>query len=187
MNEALLLASLNNPAIVVLYDRFTTPEGGVYLVLEYVNGPSLDRVLAEQGRLPWERCAEIGLAVCEALETAHAQDIIHRDIKPGNILINARGRAKVADFGIARLTGSEGASLGTQIGAPAYMAPEQTHGKAVRSSDLYSLCCVLFEAACGRRPFVGEDGTPVAMLHIMRPVPEPVRRGPGPPRRPPAT
>src|SRR5687767_6720024 len=72
MREALLLARLRNPAIVVVHDRLTSPDGGVHLVLEYVDGPSLDRLLAEEGRLPWPRCAEIGIAVCDALETAHA-------------------------------------------------------------------------------------------------------------------
>ena len=132
------------------------------------------------------RCAEIGLAVCEALETAHAKDIIHRDIKPGNILIDARGRAKVADFGIARLTGSEGASLGTQIGTPAYMAPEQTRGKAVRVERPLQ---PLLRALRGRlrAPPLRRGGR-----HARRDAPHhepgagPVRPGAGPPR-PPAT
>ena len=155
IREAEILARLNHPAIVAVHDVLTTPEGAVLLVLEYAAGPSLGQLLGDEGRLPWAHCAEIGIAACEALAAAHAKGIVHRGIRPSNILIGTDGGARVTDFAIAG-----------PASASAYAAPEQLRGEAHPASDVFSLCCVLLEAATGRGPFDTESAKPLVTPHF---------------------
>lgn len=176
--EGQILASLRHPAIIDVYDMLDSPDGGKFLILELVPGRSFAEELRATGRLPWSRCADIGIQVCGALMAAHAASVIHRDIKPANILVSDDGSVHVADFGIARLSTAPTATAeGSMVGTPDYWAPEQaTRGEITALSDIYSLCCVLFEAACGRPPFVADqDASPAAVfvMHVVRPVPDP--------------
>lgn len=176
--EGQILASLRHPAIIDVYDMLDSPDGGKFLVLELVPGRSLADELRLVGCLPWNRCADVGIQVCGALAAAHRASVIHRDVKPANILVSDDGSIHVADFGIARLSGSPAATAdGAMIGTPGYWAPEQGQaGEITPSSDLYSLCCVLFEAACGRTPYVADPGASPAtvfVMHIVQPVPDP--------------
>jgi len=174
--EARALARVRHPGVVQVHDFLPSADGAAYLVLEYVPGLSLGDELAIHGRLPWERCARLGAAVCDALEVAHAAGVVHRDVKPANILIEPSGTVRVADFGIARLTDVSATQTGMMLGTPLYMAPEVGRGRrATPSSDLYGLSAVLFEAVCGRPPFISEDDDPAGLLalHLFGDVPEP--------------
>jgi serine/threonine-protein kinase len=160
--EAKLLASLNHPNIAVIYDVIEQGALG-YLVLEYVPGQTLAERITE-GRLRLKEALTIALQVAEAVAAAHEHDVIHRDLKPGNIEITADGRVKVLDFGLAKTVGgepSERARTVTQpgrvVGTPAYMSPEQARGKPTdKRSDIWSFGCVLYEMLTGRIPFEGE-------------------------------
>jgi hypothetical protein len=155
--EARAAARLSHPAIVTLYEAAVDDEGA-YLVSELVDGSTLDVLLAE-GRLSDRDIVGVGMALCDALEHAHAQGVVHRDVKPSNILIpdtppSAAQVAKLTDFGVARVLGSESLTLtGDVIGTLAYMAPEQAEGhEAGAAADLYSLGLVLYEALTGINP-----------------------------------
>jgi len=174
--EARSAARLSHPNIVAVFDS-GTDAGRHYLVMEYVAGQSLAQLLASQGRLAPRQAAELGVEVCAALAAAHAQGLVHRDVKPANVLVGDDGRVKVTDFGIvkaaatATLTGT-----GTVLSTAAYLSPEEAQGGSVDArSDLYSLGCVLYELLCGSPPFgSGVDGPPVAIAtrHLHQP-PEP--------------
>jgi eukaryotic-like serine/threonine-protein kinase len=174
--EARAAARVSHPNIVAVFDS-GSDAGEHYLVMEYVAGQSLAELLADQGRLAPRRAAELGVEVCAALAAAHAQGLVHRDVKPANVLVGAEGRVKVADFGIVKaaatvtLTGN-----GTVLGTAAYLSPEQAQGGPVDArSDLYSLGCVLYELVTGAPPFgSGADSSPVAVAtrHLHQP-PEP--------------
>jgi eukaryotic-like serine/threonine-protein kinase len=174
--EARAAARLSHPNIVAVFDSGSDAEQH-YLVMEYVPGQSLAELLARQGRLAPRRAAELAIQVCAALAAAHAQGLVHRDVKPGNVLVGDDGRVKVADFGIVKaaaattLTGT-----GTVLGTAAYLSPEQAQGRPVDArSDLYSLGCVLYELLTGTPPFgSGADSPPVAIAtrHLHQ-LPEP--------------
>ena len=140
-----------------------------YLVLEYVNGNTLKDVIRQKGRLNYLTAIQITIRILSALQHAHDNGIIHRDIKPQNVLIHADGHVKVADFGIARMTG--GATIGkgdTVVGSVHYSSPEQATGSVVEAtSDLYSTGVVMYEMLTGRVPFVGDTPVAVAMQHIQ--------------------
>ncbi len=179
--EARALARLRHHGIIALYDILRVPPNQLYLVLEYVPGEPLDRLMARTP-MPWSRCVAIGAEVCDALQAAHAEGVVHRDIKPSNILVEAGDRARVADFGLARLAGGAARSgvsvttrTGVVMGTPGYWAPEQALGRTITpQTDLYALGAVLFEAATGRLPHVAEDDSPAAaFIHIALPVPDP--------------
>src|SRR6201990_2094388 len=164
--EAQNAASLNHPAIVAVYDtgeeRGPAGEELPYIVMEFVNGRTLKEVLAAEGRLMPRRALEITADICAALEFSHRHGIIHRDIKPGNVMLTQAGQIKVMDFGIARALAS-GASTMTQtsavIGTAQYLSPEQARGEAVDArSDVYAAGCVLFELLCGHPAFVRSPG-----------------------------
>jgi serine/threonine-protein kinase len=172
--EAQNAASLNHPAIVAVYDtgeeRGATGETLPYIVMEFVNGRTLKEVLAAEGRLMPRRALEITGEICGALEFSHRHGIIHRDIKPGNVMLTQTGQVKVMDFGIARALAS-GASTMTQtsavIGTAQYLSPEQARGESVDArSDVYATGCVLFELLCGHPPFVGDSPVSVAYQHV---------------------
>ncbi|MEV4621647.1 Stk1 family PASTA domain-containing Ser/Thr kinase [Asanoa sp. NPDC049573] len=172
--EAQNAASLNHPAIVAVYDTgeeiAPTGETLPFIVMEFVNGRTLKEVLAAEGRLMPRRALEITADICAALEFSHRHGIIHRDIKPGNVMLTQNGQVKVMDFGIARALAS-GATTMTQtsavIGTAQYLSPEQARGEAVDArSDVYAAGCVLFELLCGHPPFVGDSPVSVAYQHV---------------------
>src|ERR1044071_9708132 len=172
--EAENAAALNHPAIVAVYDtgdeRGPAGEELPYIVMEFVNGRTLKEVLAAEGRLMPRRALEITADICAALEFSHRHGIIHRDIKPGNVMLTQTGQVKVMDFGIARALAS-GATTMTQtsavIGTAQYLSPEQARGEAVDArSDVYAAGCVLFELLVGHPPFVGDSPVSVAYQHV---------------------
>src|SRR6266536_5204205 len=172
--EAQNSASLNHPAIVAVYDtgeeRGPSGEELPYIVMEFVNGRTLKEVLTAEGRLMPRRALEIVADICSALEFSHRHGIIHRDIKPGNVMLTQTGQVKVMDFGIARALAS-GATTMTQtsavIGTAQYLSPEQAKGEQVDArSDLYSTGCLLYELLTVRPPFVGDSPVAVAYQHV---------------------
>jgi len=175
--EARAAARLNHPHVVTIYaiDAF---EGSPFIAMEYVKGRELAAVIAERGPLPMAEALEIAAQVASALAVAHGLGIIHRDIKPQNVMIDAAGRAKVMDFGIAKVLDEKTMALtqdGSVLGTPAYMSPEQCSGGTVDArSDVYSVGVLLYQMLAGAVPFRGE--TPLAILHkILNEPPPPVR------------
>ncbi|MGA8114900.1 MAG: Stk1 family PASTA domain-containing Ser/Thr kinase [Actinocatenispora sp.] len=184
--EAQNAASLNHPAIVAVYDtgeeKGTDGEALPYIVMEFVNGRTLKEVLTAEGPLAPRRALEIVADVCGALEFSHRHGIIHRDIKPGNIMLNGAGQVKVMDFGIARALASTTATM-TQtsavIGTAQYLSPEQARGEAVDArSDVYATGCVLYELVIGAPPFTGDSPVSVAYQHVREDPKPPSERDP---------
>lgn len=173
--EARIVAKLTHPHIVPVYD-FSEHEGTPYLVMRYIEGRTLKAELAEQGPLPLERIVRILRPVCDALEYAHGQGILHRDVKPSNILLSQEGRTYVTDFGLARmvLAGDSTISQDRMIGTPQYISPEQAKGDALdRRTDLYSLGVVVFEMLTGFVPYQADTPFAVVHDHIYSPLPLP--------------
>src|SRR6185312_14710530 len=177
--EAQSAASLNHPSIVAVYDTGEDHSDGVvtpYIVMEHVEGRTLRDVLASEGRLLPQRALEITAQICAALEQAHRAGIVHRDIKPGNVMLTPSGEVKVMDFGIARaMTGSSSTMTQTAavIGTAHYLSPEQARGEHVDArSDIYSTGCLLYELLTGGPPFSGDSAVAVAYQHVREdPVP----------------
>lgn len=165
--EAQAAAALNHPNIVAIYDTGAT-EDTYFIVMEYVPGPNLKEMIRERGPLPEAEVLSIGAQVAAALEAAHSRRLIHRDIKPHNVLLHPAGTAKVTDFGIARAAGaSQLTSTQTVMGTAHYLSPEQAlHQPLDGRSDLYSLGIVLYEALTGRLPFDGDSLVAVAMKQV---------------------
>ncbi len=170
--EAQAAARLSHPNIVQIYD--TGEDAGLhFLVMEYLPEPDLKTVIRDYAPLPAHKVAEVAMQACEALGYAHQHGLIHRDVKPHNILFSADGRAKLADFGIAAAIGerSKGASL---LGSAHYVSPEEVHGNApTPQSDLYSLGVVMYECLTGRTPFQGETAEAVISKRVGGPPPAP--------------
>ncbi|MBI2897171.1 MAG: serine/threonine protein kinase [Deltaproteobacteria bacterium] len=158
-NEARAVAKLRHPAVVAVHDTGIDDEMGAYSVFEYVEGESLrDRMDCTPGPWPQAEALRIVRAVGEALDAAHEAGIVHRDVKPANILLANDGCVKLADFGVARLPDAQVTREGTFLGTPSYAAPEAlARGEFGRASDVWSLGVVAYELACGRHPFPGED------------------------------
>ena len=171
--EAQAAAALNHPNIVSVYD--TGSQGDVhYIVMEYVEGRTLRDVIRQEGPLLPERASEIAEAVSSALAAAHEAGLVHRDIKPGNIMITRDGEVKVMDFGIARTsTGDTLTQTASILGTASYLSPEQAQGESVDArSDIYSLGCVLYEMLTTRAPFSGDSPVAIAYKHVREnPVP----------------
>jgi eukaryotic-like serine/threonine-protein kinase len=171
-HEARSIAALNHPGIVQVYDvgnDGSTP----YIVEEFVDGEPLKEVL-RRGPLPADRIIDIGVQVATALDYAHQAGIVHRDVKPHNILIAPRGQAKLVDFGIAHTAGVAGnTDAGSVFGTAHYLAPEQVQGQpASPTTDVYSLGVVLYEMATGHPPFDGQTAVEIATKHVSA-APEP--------------
>jgi len=175
--EAKAMAQISHPNIVKVYD-FGEHAGSPYLVMEYIPSGTLKDRIGQP--MPWEEALRLILPLARALQYAHQQKIIHRDIKPGNILITAHGDAVLSDFGIAKvLEGTLGATLtgtGVGIGTPEYMAPEQGMGQKIDGrADQYALGVVLYELITGRKPYVADTPMAVVLKHITDPLPNPSR------------
>lgn len=164
--EAAAAANLQSPYIVNVYD-WGQDQGTYYIVMEYVRGSDLKTAIEERGAINQRKVAEIGSQVCQALSAAHKLDIIHRDIKPQNIMIQPDGNVKVMDFGIARAKNTVSAKTSSVLGTAHYISPEQAQGKELTyASDIYSLGIVMYEAATGKLPFDGPDAISVAMMQV---------------------
>ena len=171
--EAQAAASLSHPNIVSIYDRGRSDGGSYYIVMEYVPGGTLKDRIVRDGPVEPDRAAELVSQIAGALGAAHERGVIHRDVKPQNVLLTASGAAKVADFGIARAA-SEASLSGASVilGTVSYMSPEQSMGKTVGpQSDLYSLGVVLHEMLAGSVPLEAETPMAVSMKHVYEPVP----------------
>ena len=165
--EAASAANLQSPYIVNVYD-WGHDDGTYFIVMEYVRGTDLKSAILQRGAINQRKVAEIGSQVCQALSVAHNQDIIHRDVKPQNIMVQPDGNVKVMDFGIARAKNSVKSQTSSVLGTAHYISPEQAQGKELTgASDIYSLGCVLYEAATGQLPFDGPDAVSVAMKQVQ--------------------
>src|SRR5215468_6881775 len=176
LREARVSAKLSHPCVVTVHDVIEA-NGTPWIVMELVIARSLERVLAEDGPLPPRRVAETGLMLLEALASAHAAGIVHRDVKPGNVLLTRDGRAVLTDFGIAAMDGDPALTqTGMVMGTPGFCAPERIRGApASPASDLWSLGATLYAAVEGRAPFDGH-GSPMAVLtSIVHSDPPPAR------------
>src|SRR5579885_2572055 len=174
--EAQAAANLSHPNIVSVYD-WGEADGTYFIVMEHVAGLPLSAVLREEGPLLADRAASIGADVASALGFAHRNGVIHRDVKPGNVLITTDDHVKVTDFGIARAANNDDhlTQTGAVMGTATYFSPEQAQGLAVdQRSDVYSLGVVLYEMVTGQPPFVGDGPVAVAYKHVHE-YPEPPR------------
>src|SRR4030088_1506688 len=171
--EARAVAQLSHPHVVGVIDA-GEDAGSPYIVLEYVEGETLKERIRRQGRLSIAESVAYAIEIARALGVAHARHIVHRDVKPQNVLIDEEGSAKVTDFGIARTLEEEGLTAdGRVLGTTDYVSPEQALGQPVTGqSDLYSLGVVLYEMLTGEVPFKGENQVAVAMKHVREILPD---------------
>jgi serine/threonine-protein kinase len=170
-NEGIAVGSLSHPAIVGVYDV-----GEDYIVMEYVEGRTLQAILRERGRLEPEEVRRLLAPVAEAIDLAHRRSIVHRDIKPANVMVQGDGQPKLMDFGVAKVESSVMTVAGQVLGSPTYMAPEQIAGQAVTGrADVYALAVVAYELLTGRPPFAGRTITQV-IYHVMHGQAAPPRR-----------
>ena len=182
--EARAAAKLSHPHIVTVIDR-GEQDGKEFIVFELIEGENLKELVERGGPLPVRRALDLGLQVGRALAFAHGEGIIHRDVKPQNVLLDSEGRAKVTDFGIARTIDAVGTTeTGTVLGTSHYIAPEQARGEKVDAqTDVYSFGVVLWELLAGEVPYGGENFLTVAMRHVNDPVPSMLDRRPDTPLR----
>jgi serine/threonine-protein kinase len=167
VREARIAARLQHPNIVTIHDIVATPNRG-YIIMEFIEGRTLESLITSEGRLPLSTAIKILSQLSSALDYAHGKNVVHRDVKPANILVSPDMYAWVADFGIAKSELSTNLTMaGGVLGAPDYMSPEQAKGEDVDSrSDLFSLGCILFEAAVGEKPFRSPSLTGVLLSII---------------------
>ncbi len=180
LREAKAIGRLSHPNIVTVYD-VGQDRGTIYIAMEFLDGDPLDKII-ERKRFPLKEVLLLGIQVAETLDYAHQKGIVHRDVKPSNIIVQPSGQIKITDFGIARIEDST-ASLQTQageiLGTPAYMSPEQVMSEPIDGrSDLFSLGIILYELSTGKRPFGGDTLT--AILHAITQTnpPEPLKANP---------
>ncbi|HAP32209.1 MAG TPA: serine/threonine protein kinase, partial [Firmicutes bacterium] len=178
--EAKAAAKLSHPSIVNVYDE--GEEDNIhYIIMEFVEGYTLKDIILREGRLRQIDAAQVVYLVCDALASAHSQNIVHRDIKPQNIIITPEGRVKVTDFGIARAVSDATITHGRSLlGSVYYSSPEQARGgSADRQSDIYSLGIVFYEMLTGTVPFYGESPISVALKHLQEDIIPPGKLVPG--------
>src|ERR671937_812974 len=180
--EAKNAASLSHPNIVSIYDRGEA-EGTYYIAMEYLDGRSLKELIMARGPAPVHVAIDYARQILAAIRFAHRHGIVHRDIKPHNVLVDGEGRLKVTDFGIARAGPSQMTEEGSIIGTAQYLSPEQAQGAPVTpSSDLYSVGIVLYELLTGTVPFAGETPVELAMKHLSKTPDPPSKLRPEVPR-----
>ena len=177
--EAQSAASLTHPNIVSVFD-VGNEENLYYIVMELIQGKTLKEIIEEDGALPWKWSVNIAIQIASALEIAHKNNIVHRDIKPHNIIITEDGIAKVTDFGIAKaVSNSTITAFGTTIGSVHYFSPEHARGGYTDAkSDLYSLGVVMYEMLTGRVPFDADTPVSIALKHMQEKAVEPIKLNP---------
>nr|MBA3475957.1 serine/threonine protein kinase [Actinomycetota bacterium] len=182
--EARAVAQLSHPNIVTVIDR-GEEDGRQFIVFELIDGENLKELVGRVGPLPVRRVLELGAEVARALSFAHAQGLVHRDVKPQNVLLNGEGQAKVTDFGIVRSLDAVGQTeTGTVLGTSHYVAPEQARGERVDAqTDVYSVGVVLYELLAGEVPYPGDNFLSVALKHVNDDVPSVLERRPDTPLR----
>jgi serine/threonine protein kinase/beta-lactam-binding protein with PASTA domain len=169
--EAQAAARLNHPNIIAVYDRGEA-DGRPYIAMEYLQGRTLKQVIQKEGQLPPERAIAIAMQVLAGLRYAHEHGVVHRDVKPHNVLVGDDGRIKVTDFGIAHAGDPQMTEVGSIVGTAQYLSPEQARGRTVGpQTDIYSLGVVLYEMLAGRVPFEGDSSVAIAMQHVSDPPP----------------
>lgn len=177
--EARAAASLSHPHIVKVHD-YGRAAGHYYIAMEYVEGMDLKRRLSTTGPLPPAEAVAIARQICAGLQAAHARGLVHRDLKPQNILLTREGQAKIADFGLARAASATGLSVtGTLVGSAHYFSPEQARGEpATEVSDLYSIGVILYEMLTGRLPFEADNVWAMVRMHAEQQAPSPRQYAP---------
>ena len=172
--EAHAAARLNHPSIVAVYDT-GSDDGTHYIVTELVEGETLAELLERGGSLPSQQAVDISTEITRALAAAHARGVVHRDVKPGNVMLTPDGRVKVVDFGIARAAGVEsGTRSGLVLGSAPYLSPEQARGEpGDERSDIYALGCVMYEMLTGQPPFTADTPVATLYLHVHEQAPPP--------------
>ncbi|HEY5925594.1 MAG TPA: serine/threonine-protein kinase [Kofleriaceae bacterium] len=173
--EARAASQLNHPNIVTIYNYGAMSDGTLFLAMEHLDGQTLEQLTAKR-RLPLPRAVHIVAQIADALGEAHRNGVVHRDVKPSNVMLVARGQSedvvKVLDFGIAHVDGTRLTETGAVCGTPTYMSPEQIRGKTIDGrSDLYALGCMLFELVTGQPPFAGGNTLGLAYMHVHEPPP----------------
>ncbi len=164
--EAQAAARLNHPNIIAVYDRGEA-DGRPYIAMEYLQGRTLKQVIQKEGPLPPERAIAVAMQVLSGLRYAHEHGVVHRDVKPHNVLVGDDGRIKVTDFGIAHAGDPQMTEVGSIVGTAQYLSPEQARGRSVGpQTDVYSLGVVLYEMLAGRVPFEGDSSVAIAMQHV---------------------
>jgi beta-lactam-binding protein with PASTA domain len=176
--EAQSAAALQHPNVVNVFDR-GRHDGTYYIAMEYLPGATLKEVMARDAPLSQEDAIDYALQILQAAGFAHRRGVIHRDLKPHNVMITGGGQAKVTDFGIARAGASEMTETGSIMGTAQYLSPEQAQGQGVSAaSDLYSVGVILYELLTGQVPFGGDSAVSIALKHVSEPVPPPSRLRP---------
>src|SRR6266700_2534390 len=170
--EAKAQANLNHPNIATLY-AFLQVEGECLIVMELLEGDTFEELLLRRGKVPWSGAVSLTRQVLQGLGFAHGMGIVHRDIKPGNLMLTSTGTVKIMDFGIAKAFGSPTKTrTGQQMGTPLYMSPEQIRGEPIdRRSDIYSLGITLYQLLSGKAPFQGQSDFALMNAHINTPPP----------------
>src|SRR6476469_8525885 len=165
--EARTMATINHPGVVDIYD-YGSENGTAFLIMEYIEGDALSRTLSRVGRLTPARTMALVAQAADALHAAHEKGIVHRDVKPGNLLVRPNGTLVLTDFGIARSAGAaQLTAAGSVLGTATYISPEQAMGEqATALSDIYALGVVAFQCLSGRRPFEGDNPLEIAMRHV---------------------
>ncbi|MGC9024619.1 MAG: protein kinase domain-containing protein, partial [Chloroflexia bacterium] len=181
MREARLAANLDHPNIVAIYD--IGGEGGYYyFVMKYLDGRSLKEIIAQRGPLPLDEVVSIVRQLASALDYAHQQNLIHRDVKPGNVIVGSDGHVTLTDFGLAKVVESmKLTASGETLGTLEYMSPEQARGEASPASDIYSLGVMTYEMLAGRLPFQGSNQATLLYQHLHEPPPPLCRWNPAVP------
>jgi len=167
--EAQAAGRLSHPGIVTLHDIAEDAHGQPYIVMEFIEGTPLSLLHGPAAPITLDRLLDIGIQVAQALDYAHRAGVVHRDIKPENIMITPAGRAKITDFGIAKLAGADLTQEGMSLGTPSYMSPEQIRGSAVDArADIFSLGAVLYWMCTGQKPFAGESVTTITFQVVFQ-------------------
>ncbi|MGE0639004.1 MAG: serine/threonine protein kinase [Thermoanaerobaculia bacterium] len=180
--EAVAAAQINHPGVVAVYDAEAVADIA-YIAMEYVHGTGLDRYIEARGKLSWREAVPLGQAIADGLAAAHARELVHRDIKPGNILLGQDGTIKIADFGLAQFLNQRSEKVGQIVGTPGFLAPEALLGKPYTAwSDLFALGVILSRSLTGDYPFRGRALRDIVAATVHEPAPAPDRYPPEVPK-----